>query len=183
MLTEVESVWQEYHDKLHRFILRRIDNPDDAEDILHDVFLRIFTKLDSLRDGNKLPSWLYRITRNAIIDHYRGKNPNQPLPASLPTLEEAPGDQVRKELSECMLPMIESLPEHYKQAVYLSEIAGLTQKEVAVKQGLSLSGAKTRIQRGRAMIKDLMSRCCRFVFDRQGNIMDYHDKKDNCIQC
>ena len=75
--------------------------------------------------------------------------------------------------------MIESLPEHYREALMLSEIDGLTQKEVAERLSLSVSGAKSRVQRGRAMVKDMLFDCCKFEFDHRGNVMDY-ERKDNC---
>ena len=79
--------------------------------------------------------------------------------------------------------MIESLPEHYRQALMLSEIKGMTQKEVAVREGLSLSGAKARVQRGRAMLKKTLLACCDFEFDRKGNVIDYNGKDGSCNNC
>ena len=183
MTTNIEPIWKEYSGKLHGFILSRVNDPAIADDILQDVFLRIYSKMDTLKDETKFRSWIYRITRNAVIDHYRVKRKLEELPVSLPAPETEESEQVRKELSNCMIPMIDSLPPNYKQAVHMSEIEGMTQQEVADKQGLSLSGAKSRVQRGRAMIKDLLSQCCRFDFDQQGNVIDYQGKQDNCGKC
>jgi RNA polymerase sigma-70 factor (ECF subfamily) len=69
----------------------------------------------------------------------------------------------------------------YRQAVQLSEIEGLPQQEVADRLGLSLSGAKSRIQRGRLMLKDELERCCRFEFDRRGNVMDYEPRPERTV--
>ena len=90
-------------------------------------------------------------------------------------------DTARQEMAGCLLPMIQSLPDHYGQAVMLSEIEGLPQKEVAARQGISLSGAKSRVQRGRSMIKDMMLACCHLEFDRLGNVMDYEENGEDCI--
>jgi RNA polymerase sigma-70 factor (ECF subfamily) len=76
--------------------------------------------------------------------------------------------------------MIRNLPEHNRQALMLSEIEGLRQKEVAAKQGVSLPGAKARIQRGRAMMKKMLLECCQFEFDHQGKAIDYEEKGQGC---
>ena len=80
----------------------------------------------------------------------------------------------------CLLPMIRALPETCREAVMLSEIEGLTQKEVAARQGLSLPGAKTRVQRGRAMMKQMLLGCCHFEFDSRGTVIDYEGKDGRC---
>ena len=189
MTKNFEPVWKEYSGKLHGFIMNRVNDRSSADDILQDVFLRIYSKMDALKDENKLQSWMYRITRNAIIDYYRSRKKNDALPVSLPAPETENNEQIRRELTHCMLPMINSLPDKYKEAVIMSEIEGLTQQEVADKQEISLSGAKSRVQRGRGMIKKLLGQCCRFAFDQRGNIVDYQSvqgvqgKKNNCGKC
>ena len=77
--------------------------------------------------------------------------------------------------------MIGELPDSYREAVQLSEVEGLSQREVADRIGLSLSGAKSRIQRGRGMLKDALERCCRFEFDGRGNLMGYDPKPDRTV--
>ncbi len=79
--------------------------------------------------------------------------------------------------------MIQRLPETYREAVILSEIKGLTQKEVAQMQGTSLSGAKSRVQRGRALLKEMLADCCRLEFDHKGRLCDYERKDKACDAC
>jgi RNA polymerase sigma-70 factor (ECF subfamily) len=76
--------------------------------------------------------------------------------------------------------MIERLPDHYRQAVMLSEIEGLKQREVAIKQGISLSGAKSRVQRGRKMLKEMLMAGCHFEFDHRGTVIDYQENGQYC---
>jgi RNA polymerase sigma-70 factor (ECF subfamily) len=178
-----EYIWKEYHDKLHGFILSRVNETSVADDILQDVFMRILSRIDTLKDCDKLQSWIYQITRNAIIDHYRGQKKNLELPSMLIESEAEISDTVRKDINNCLMPMIESLPDPYRESIMLSEIKGKTQKEVAQKQGISVSGAKSRVQRGRAMIKDMMFGCCHFEFDKQGNVIDYERKASSDCQC
>ena len=178
-----EFIWKEYHDKLYSFILSRVNEPSVADDILQEVFMRILSRVDTLKDCDKLQSWIYQITRNSIIDHYRGQKKTSELPSMLADTEAEISDGAREDINNCLMPMIESLPDPYRQAVMLSEIKGKTQKEVAEKQGISLSGAKSRVQRGRAMIKEKMFGCCHFEFDKRGNVIDYECKDDSDCQC
>ncbi len=174
-----EQVWQDYHSRLHQFILSRVNYSADAEDILQDVFLRIHHHIDTLNDTEHLQAWIYRIARNAIVDHYRARRPTETLPPDLqaPETEEA---DIHREIAGCLAPMIEALPERYRHALRLTELEGLTQKDLAARAGLSLSGAKSRVQRGRALVRTMLLDCCHFEFDRQGQVVDYAPKGDAC---
>ncbi|MEW6615018.1 MAG: RNA polymerase sigma factor SigZ [Thermodesulfobacteriota bacterium] len=178
-----EKVWQEYHSRLRAFIKSRIIDDAATDDTLQNVFLKMHAGLDSLKDETKLQSWLYQIARNAIIDYFRSQKPTVDIPEWLPQPETDPSEKVTQELSECLQPMIQLLPENYREAVILSELRGLTQKEVAKLQGISLSGAKSRIQRGRTLLKNMLAECCRFEFDHSGRLCDYKRKGKACDTC
>jgi len=182
-MDSTEQIWQEYHHKLHGFIQSRVSDSSLADDILQDVFTRIHSRIDSLKDSRKIQSWIYQITRNAIIDYYRARKITEELPESLSNKELDNKEKTRKEISNWILPMIKSLPDIYQQALKLSEIEGLPQKEVARKLGLSLPGAKARIQRGRALLKKELVDCCSYKFDRKGNVIDYQRKGETCKDC
>lgn len=178
-----EKVWQEYHSRLRAFIKSRISNDTATDDTLQNVFLKMHTGLDSLKEETKLKSWLYQIARNAIIDYFRSQKPTVDIPEWFPQPETDPSEKVTQELSECLQPMIQLLPENYREAVILSELKGLTQKEVAKVQGTSLSGAKSRVQRGRALLKEMLADCCRLEFDHSGRLCDYERKGKACDAC
>jgi RNA polymerase sigma-70 factor (ECF subfamily) len=178
-----EEVWQEYHSRLRAFIKSKIADDMATDDILQNVFLKIHGGLTSLKDKTKMQSWLYRIARNATMDFYRSKKPAAEFPEWLPHPENDPGEKVMQELSDCLQPMIQKLPEIYREAVVLSEIQGLTLKEVAQVQGTSLSGAKSRVQRGRAQLKEMLAECCRLEFDHGGRLYDYERKGKSCDAC
>ena len=88
-----------------------------------------------------------------------------------------------EEVVACLKPMIDDLPEKYRQAIVLTEYENLTQKEMSQKLGLSLSGAKSRVQRAREKLKGTLLACCHFEFDRLGNILDYQVKDQTCRYC
>jgi RNA polymerase sigma-70 factor, ECF subfamily len=168
------QIWNEYNAKLHAFIVRRVSDRSTADDILQDVFLRTHRRLHELKDGTRLQSWLYQIARNAIIDHYRAHRISTELLEELP--EETPDSSgaVVRELAECLRPMIEQLPEQYRDALIMADLDGLTQREIAERNAISLSGAKSRVQRARAMLKIQLDACCRFEFDQRGHVVGYH---------
>jgi RNA polymerase sigma-70 factor (ECF subfamily) len=179
----VEGVYTAFHTELRRFVLGKVSDPAVADDILQDVYLRIHTHIDSLRDPSRLQSWVYQIARNALTDYYRSRRPTAELPETLPE----PGGPVDRcendvecELMESLGVMVSDLPPKYREALALTLYEGLTQQEVAERLGISLSGAKSRVQRARAMIRDSLLRCCHFAFDRYGAVLDYQDR---CCCC
>jgi len=176
-------LWQAYHDKLLGFIRSRVDSTDVAEDILQDVFIKIQKNIAALRDAERLESWIYQIVRHAVVDHYRARKAFEELPQSLAAPELDEEEQARREISTCLAPMLEALPPPYRDALRLSEIDGLKQKQVAEELGLSLSGAKSRVQRGRAMVKDLLTDCCRFERDHRGTMVGYEPRNSDCSGC
>ena len=183
MSSVTEKIWQDYHGQLRRFIQRRMHDQSDVDDLLHEVFVKIHTNLDSLRDEDKLRSWLFQITRNAIADSLRRRKPFETLPEWLVATNNEPAELAARELAECLRPMIEQLPEHYRSALISSELEGKTQRQVAGMHGLSLSGAKSRVQRGRALLKGMLLECCRIDFDHRGQIVDYDMSDPSCKGC
>jgi RNA polymerase sigma-70 factor (ECF subfamily) len=181
MVMTTERVWEEFHPKLKQFVLRRIPDEQSGEDILQDVFLKIHTRIDTLRNEEKLQSWIYQIARNAIADYYREHRATLEL-SEAPALLEEPGDDddIVNELIPSIKAMVDSLPADYREALLLTEYQGLTQRELAEKLGLSLSGAKSRVQRARVKLKTMLLNCCHFEFDRRGKVIDYQPKCGCC---
>jgi RNA polymerase sigma-70 factor, ECF subfamily len=167
---------------LYRFILNRVNDPLLAEDIVQDVLMKAYQGLDLLKDREKILPWLYQITRNTIVDAYRQRRPTADLDESLIVQEMNLDQETRQELACCILPLVKQLPPRYRQAVMWSEIEGLTQQEVALKQGLSLSGAKSRVQRGRKILKTMLLACCHIDFDHRGSMTNY-EPQQACGHC
>jgi RNA polymerase sigma-70 factor (ECF subfamily) len=183
MLTATEEIWGSYHANLLTFIRKRVNDKVAAEDILQDVFARIHSRIDTLENKSKLESWLYQITRNAVIDYYRARRPMEMLPEWLAQPQAGREEMNRRELSSCLAPMIQQLPEKYRQAIQLSEIEGKTRKEIAEQEDISLSGAKSRVQRGRALLKTMLFDCCRFEINAMNQVVDYDRKNGECKLC
>jgi RNA polymerase sigma-70 factor, ECF subfamily len=180
MIPSTTEIWEEFSDSLRAFIHGRVNDPEDAEDILQDVFLKIHNRIDTLQDQQRLVSWLYQITRNTIIDYYRKQRPWLDLPEMLveepKDLEESPGEHLAGSLRSFMT----CLPAKYHRALVMTELEGFSQAQLAEQLGLSLSGAKSQVQRGRALLRQALLDCCHFEFDRRGGIKDYIPRKDCC---
>ena len=165
MKPTVESIWNEFSARLGQFIRARVADPATAEDILQDVFLKFQSPLDEFHDPAKVQGWLFLVARNAIIDHYRTRKPTSELPESLPAEMSENVTEV-EELKRVFRRIIDSLPEPYREALVFTEFEGLTQAELAKRLSISLSGAKSRVQRGREQLKDLLLDYCHREFSR-----------------
>ena len=177
-MNHTETIWDDFGKGLLKFIRKRVSNDSAAEDLLQEVFLRIHTRIGTLQDQSKVESWIFQIARNAIIDHYRRRHDSALVSETIPhaILPDEPDAAESLSLRE----MIETLPEPYRQALLLTEYSGLTQAELATELGISLSGAKSRVQRARAKIKDALLTCCHFELDRYGHVIDYWE---HCCCC
>jgi RNA polymerase sigma-70 factor, ECF subfamily len=180
-----EQAWEAFHLPLHQFIRRRVADEAAAEDLLQEVFLKLHQYGESLRDPRRLESWIYQVTRNLIIDHYRSRHQTMTsleAEALFDLPEELPDDDIMSELLPCVRAMVLSLPEQDRQALILTEYQGLTQKELGERLGLSFSGAKSRVQRAREKLKQELLASCHFELDRRGHILDYQPRCDCCEQ-
>ena len=197
MAATVTDVWQQVRAGLHSFIAKHVANEADVDDILQEVFLRIHRRIDSLKDPRRIVPWVYQITRHAVIDHYRTQGQRQEVPAGLGTEVEAPRKgsatrfvgrssdsvELHSELSGCLRPMIERLAKENGEAVVLVELEGLTQQAAAKRLGLSLSGMKSRVQRGRKQLKQMLDECCKIEMDRRRGVIDYEVRDNGCTPC
>ena len=177
MLT-AEQIWQTERGGLLNYLRRRVGQADVAEDLLQEVFVKVHARLVTLKNLASARAWIYRIARHTVIDYYRTQKPNDPLPAELEVRAAEPSRaEIFLQGAERWLPrMIECLPDDYREAVRLADLQEIPLTEVARWQGLSLSGAKSRVQRGRAKLKALLFEYCEFEFDSRGQPIGYVPK-------
>jgi RNA polymerase sigma-70 factor (ECF subfamily) len=182
--TIVENIWNDFSKPLKGFIINHINNTQDVDDILQNVFYKIHNNISSLKDSDKIYAWVYKIAKNTITDFYRAQKYESyftelPEEIIIDTQHEITAND---EIAQC-LKAIYYLPEKYKCAIILTEFQNLTQKELGSKMGLSLSGAKSRVQRARAKLKEMLLDCCSLEFDHFGNVIDYNQKNKDCKYC
>lgn len=172
-----DAVWRDFQGRLRAFVSRRVRQPADVEDILQEIFLRIHRGLGAIQQRDRLPAWVFQIARNAIMNHHRSRGvaaemvPEQiDAPAPVADGEDFQG---LAELSSCLEPMIAALPEACRDAIRSTELDGQTQGDAARRAGMSLSGMKSRVQRARRQLKNMLEECCQIELDRRGGIVDY----------
>ncbi|GAA4702375.1 RNA polymerase sigma factor SigZ [Pseudonocardia yuanmonensis] len=172
-----EQQWREVIAQLRAFVGRRIANPDRAEDLVGEILLRIHQNLGSVDDRERLAHWVSGVARNAVIDEYRraGRAREQLVAAAEDGVVEEPDDPagVLDELAPCLRPLLDGLPGEQRRAVMMIDLDGVGQAEAARREGVSLSGMKSRVQRGRRRLAELLGQCCTLTLDARGVPMDY----------
>ena len=181
-----DAAWPEVKTRLGAYVRRRVA-PAAADDVVGDILLRLVRHRDALTAAANPSAWMLRVAANAVADHHRRRAVEQRALAEAAAEDEATGATTAtdgasdaspaRELARCLIPMIEALPESYAEALMLIEIEGLTQAAAARRVGLSLSGMKSRVQRGRAKLKQALLRCCAVQLDGRGGVMDYRSKR------
>jgi RNA polymerase sigma-70 factor, ECF subfamily len=175
-MTALETIWEQMSTRLRYFILTRVEDDAAADDLLQEVFMRVHQNMGQLKQNEKLEQWIFQITRNVIIDHYRTRHPQTELSEKLsdPNTEVEDADALA-DLTDSIQRMVNELPTPYREALQMTEYQGLSQQALADRLGISISGAKSRVQRARQKIKEGLLACCHFEFDRYGRVVDYWD--------
>ncbi len=191
-MNDPQEIWRQVHQGLRAFIAKRVADEAAVEDLSQEVFVRMQRGLGDLKRESRLVSWIYQIARHAIIDYYRARDRQLErsvgLASDLETLYPAPlpeesaesSGQLRTELAGCLRPMIEGLSEDYRQAVTLVDLEGLAQHEAAARLGLSVSGMKSRVQRGRRQLREMLEACCAIALDHRRGVADYDVRDHSC---
>ena len=175
-----EQMWGEVIAQLRAFVGRRIADPERAEDLVGEILLRIHQNLGSIDDRERLTHWVSRVARNAVIDEYRraarAREHLVPAPEDTVAVED-PHDvdesAVLTDLARCLHPLLNGLPAEQHRAVRMIDLDGLPQASAAQIEGVSLSGMKSRVQRGRRRLAELLEQCCTLTLDTRGVPMDY----------
>lgn len=170
-------LWAEFGPPLRRFLARRVPPGVDADDLVQDVFVRVIRSLGSLRRTERPEAWLYQIARNALRDALRARlrrdGRTDPLEIDLPADQDHASDRAAEaELAPCLTGMVDRLAEPYRTAIRLTALEGLTQAETARRLGVSFSGMKSRVQRGREQLRQMLVRCCAVEMDVRGSVSD-----------
>ncbi len=175
-----EQLWHDVHVRLTAFVAQRIDDPADVADLVQTVFLRVHQHAASIDQDDRLLPWLFQVTRNAIADYYRSPARRREVGSesldSVDAVIESDDTTALAELSSCVRPMVEALPDPYREALTLVELGGLAQVDVATRLGISVSGMKSRVQRGRTMLREVLLACCEVSRSATGGVLDFEPR-------
>jgi RNA polymerase sigma-70 factor (ECF subfamily) len=179
-----EQAWHALHDPLLGFLRKHVVHEDIAQDLLQEVFLKVHTSIHTLKNSEKLEQWVYQIARNQLIDYYRREKSTvslEDVERYLP-IDEIPDEDMNAQLAASLITLLKCLPKSYQEALWLTEYRGLTQKELAKYLGISISGAKSRVQRAREKLKQVLLDCCHIEFDHLGHVINYQARCSCCEQ-
>lgn len=175
----ITAAWRQHRQSVYRYLRRRLPDKAHAEDLTQETFLRFLQSPPPVSDPAPVRAWLLRVAHNLVVDHYRAQRNEIPLDQADPAAET--GSRLFRELESCIAPLAGRLPESYRTAL-LWDLEGLPQQEIARRQNLSLSGAKSRVQRARSLLKVEFERCCHYHFDAEGSMTGYgpRARTDSC---
>jgi RNA polymerase sigma-70 factor (ECF subfamily) len=180
--------WRDVAARLQPFVARRVP-ACDVDDVLQDVLLRMHRGLDSVRDDDRLTSWMFQIARAAIADRGRDRA-RHPVAArgdgdatAGDTADTAEPGSAAAALASCLTMFVARLPSPYREAVTLVELDGLTTQAAAERAGVSVSGMKSRVQRGRARLRCMLEDCCDIAVDPRGGVVDVEPRAPGPCRC
>lgn len=181
MTNDVTHIWTDFHKELKGFIYNKTRNSVDTDDILQEVFIKIIRNIDKINQSENLRQYLYGIVRNAINDYFRSrKNTTSDIETS-EQFSEIETQSLNTTIAECCIkPFINKLSNNYKEALLITEFQNVSQKELAEKLNISYSGAKSRVQRGKDKLKELILNCCAYESDVYGNLISKSENNCGC---
>jgi RNA polymerase sigma-70 factor (ECF subfamily) len=175
-----QEVWTQYSEDLKRFILSKVKDAIAADDILQDTFIKIHTKLHTLKNLNKLKSWIFSIARNSIMDYFKASKMTFEIANFESEIEILEDVHTEK---DCLRGILKGLPKKYRDPLFLSDIKGLKQSEVATQLKQNLPTTKSQIQRARKLIAQGFMDCCGFIMNDKGELVGEIQEKKDCKIC
>lgn len=174
MELQIETIVKDFDRMIAGLICKKTGHQDHCHDIHQEVYIRMMQKMDKIKNADNLKSYLFRMADNAVTDYYRKKT-NKSFELRPEELEEPDLSYIQEpeiRLADCCLrPMIESMEPVYRDALIMTELEGLSQKQYAEKVGISVANAKIRVFRAKDKLKKIIMDCCQYEFDRYGNIV------------
>ncbi|MGL5892354.1 MAG: sigma-70 family RNA polymerase sigma factor [Bacteroidia bacterium] len=180
-MTDISALHNQFYKELKGYVYSRTKDKSDTEDILQDVFVKIILKIEQINEAQNLRQYLYGIVRNSVADYFRSKKTHLSITEQNVLHTEAEEDQLTERITDrCVQRFIHQLPEKYRSALLSTEFENVPQKELAVKLDISYSALKSRVQRGRVMLKEMLVNCCEIQNDIYGNILEATPRTCNC---
>lgn len=170
--------WAELRGRLRSFVARQVADPSAHDDLVQEILLRLYRGLPRLRASERLDAFAYQVARNATTDHYRKIHRERPVaPETLEDHAVAGAADVAEDsrtgpaqLARCVRPLIERLDADYREALLLTDLGELSQADAARRLGLSVSGMRARVQRGRKQLHEALAACCTVALDAADQI-------------
>jgi RNA polymerase sigma-70 factor (ECF subfamily) len=147
------SLYERYARIVHGLLLARVGR-EDVEDLVQDVFLTAWRRLDDLRDPAAFGGWLVTITRNRAMDFHRRSTEYVELPHNLPV----PAGAAERTEAHAALDAIRGLPDAYRETLMLRLVEGLSGPEIAMRTGLTPASVRVNLHRGMKLLREKLQR-------------------------
>lgn len=178
---EFEAIVNNFSKTLRRYIVFSTKNESIADDILQEVFIKLYENSDKLKSQEKLKSWLYAVTKNTIADYYRKNKKTEFLPDDISAQAEEP--TCYDEIGKCVLQLMPSIPKGYSEIIRLYDYKELSAVEISQMLNMPLATVKSKVQRGRKKIKEALLECCEFELDKNGAPIYFASKDREAKKC
>src|SRR5674476_716505 len=165
------TAWTAHQGELRGWLRRQLGNPAEADDLLQDLFLKALRQGERFCSVHNARAWLFEVARNTLADKLRVARETVQLPEDLA----APSDELETvdSLTACLPRVLNELSAEDREAITLCDLQGMAQAEFAKAKGLSLSAAKSRVQRARQRLKQRMTQVCQVQVDDRGRVSDF----------
>lgn len=177
-----EEIWSEYRASLKLFLHSKISSPDEVDDLLQEILIKIYKNLSAVKSEGSVKSWLFQVANHTIIDFYRKRAKLNKLPSEELWYSEE-NDEVEQSLSQCVIPFINALSLESAELLTAIDLKGQSQVSYAEEHRISYSTLKSRVQKARRELRTLFEDCCHFTLDSRGNIADFEEKSKSCENC
>jgi RNA polymerase sigma-70 factor (ECF subfamily) len=175
-----QTIWNLHAEDVKHFILNKVKDVSVADDLLQDTFIKVHTKKDTLKDDTKLKAWLFSVARFTVMDYFRQ---HRILNVDFETAVYSEIEEKKHTEHDCLYGILKQLPKKYRDPLFLADIKGLKQAEVAKQLNKSLPTIKSQIQRARKLIAQGYMECCDLKMNSEGYLVgEIKDKKD-CKVC
>ncbi len=164
----VTDAWDLYEDELRAFLYKQTKDLSLADDLLQDVFVKALSENSKFCTLDNSRAWLYRVTKNRLIDYHRTHKAHDEVPDNL--AEDKLKSEPVVKLSKCLPSALNNLSDEDREVIQLCDLDGMNQADYAKFKNLSTAGAKSRIQRARRRLKEELNIACKIVFDEQGKV-------------
>ncbi|MCK8481566.1 sigma-70 family RNA polymerase sigma factor [Psychroserpens algicola] len=179
-MTTTKDIWKQYAEAIKYFILSKVKDASVADDLLQETFIKVHTKLETLKDDDKVKSWLFSIARYTVLDYFRQRDLVYETSDEDFIFEDQKLEHTK---ADCLRGIIKSLPKKYRDPLFLSDIKGLKQAQVSKQLHLPLPTVKSQIQRGRKLIAQGFVDCCDFKVNDDGYLVGELKEKADCKVC
>lgn len=160
----VHTVIVEVHQHLLHFLIRRLGNEEEAADVLHDFYVKVLTRVDDIRDTQKVRAWMQRVLETTLIDYYRAQSRRRRLEGVYSYRESSiltDEDDLDAIICVCLYKLLPTLKAEYANIIWRVDLVGEPRESLAVALDITLGHLRVRLHRARQALRKRLEETCR----------------------